>query len=338
MLSVVVPIYNEEKYIVQCIDSIISQDYPKDNLEILFVDGGSDDKTRGIVNEYSLKYPFIKLLDNPRKVAPSAMNIGIKASIGDVIIRLDAHANYEKNYFSVLVKQLKDLDADNVGVVCKTDVLNKNPKSLAIKEVLSNRFGVGNSIFRVGVDRVMEVDTVPFGCWKREAFDKYGFYDERLIRNQDFELNRRIIKRGGHIYIVPDSYCTYYARETFKSLWKQNYLNGVWGIRTILFTGYVDTLALRHYIPMIFVMSLIIPLLLGFIGWQLAFISAVSLFAYILVIGLVSLKLSIKKKLNCFYLLVAFFTLHVSNGLGMFTSLFTAKKYVDEVNKKMNKW
>lgn len=335
MLSVVVPIYNEEKYIAQCIESILSQDYPKDDLEILFVDGRSNDRTREIVNEYIEKYPFIRLLDNPGKIAPCAMNVGIKESKGDVIIRLDAHANYQNNYFYALEKALKDLNADNVGVVCKTDVLNKNARSLAIREVLSNKFGVGNSVFRTGVDKVMKVDTVPFGCWNRSAFDKYGMYDERLIRNQDFELNRRIIKGGGQIYIIPDSYCTYYARETFSALWKQNYLNGLWGIRTVLFTGYADTLALRHYIPMNFVLSLIVPLLLGLIWWPLALISAASLCAYLLAIGSVCVGLSIKKGLNLFYLITAFLTLHISNGVGMLESLFTAKKYVTEVNENM---
>ncbi len=237
MLSVICPIYNEEEYINQCIESILMQDYPKNDLEILFVDGMSKDKTRDIVKEYSEKYPFIHLLDNPKKIVPCAMNIGIKASRGDIIIRLDAHANYEKNYFSVLSHRLIELGAENVGVVCKTDVLNKTPKTFAIREVLSNKFGVGNSIFRTGVDKVMEVDTVPFGCWRRDVFDKYGLYDERLIRNQDFELNYRIRKGSGRIFIVPDSNCTYYARESFKKLWIQNYKNGLWGIRTVLFTG-----------------------------------------------------------------------------------------------------
>ena len=97
MLSVICPIYNEEKYIGQCVESILAQDYPKDDLEILFVDGMSTDDTRCIVVNYSNEYPFIKLFDNPKRIVPCAMNIGIKASKGDIIIRLDAHASYPKN-------------------------------------------------------------------------------------------------------------------------------------------------------------------------------------------------------------------------------------------------
>ena len=185
MLSVICPIYNEAKYIDVCVQSILLQDYPKQQLEVLFVDGMSKDGTRDIVNNYSKQYPFIRLLNNEKRIVPVAMNIGIKASIGDIVMRLDAHAQYPPNYFSVLVKELVRLRADNVGVACKTDVLNKTSKTLAIREVLSNRFGVGNSTFRLGVDKVIEVDTVPFGCWKKDVFNKYGFYDERLIRNQD---------------------------------------------------------------------------------------------------------------------------------------------------------
>ena len=231
MLSVICPIYNEVKYIDVCIQSILLQDYPKEHLEVLFVDGMSQDGTRDIVGNYSKQYPFIHLLDNEKRIVPMAMNIGIKASKGDVIMRLDAHAQYPPNYFSVLTKALRFLAADNVGAACRTDVLNKTPKTLAIREVLSNRFGVGNSTFRLGVDKVLEVDTVPFGCWKRDVFDKYGVYDERLIRNQDIELNKRIVRGGGRIYIVPDTYCVYLARETFKELAKNNFGNGKWNSR-----------------------------------------------------------------------------------------------------------
>ena len=101
MSSVVCPIYHEEKYIETCIKSIVLQDYPKDDLEILFVDGMSNDTTRSIVVEYSKIYPYIKLLDNPKRVVSSAMNIGIRAARGEIIMRLDAHASYCRDYFSV---------------------------------------------------------------------------------------------------------------------------------------------------------------------------------------------------------------------------------------------
>lgn len=316
MLSVICPIYNEEKYIVNCIESILLQDYPKNDLEIIFVDGMSKDRTREIVTEYTRKYPFIQLIDNPEKIVPYAMNYGIKASKGEVIIRLDAHATYEKNYFSALVRRLNDLGADNVGSVCKTDVLNKNPKTLAIREVLSNKFGVGNSVFRTGIDKVMEVDTVPFGCWRRDVFEKYGFYDLRLVRNQDIELNKRILRGGGKIFIIPDTYCTYLARETFKGLAKNNYGNGKWNILTVHYTKQVNSLSIRHFIPLAFVFSLILPVIASFFYLPFIALSVLSLVAYILLLGLISFKLTLSKRLNFFYLLESFLVLHLSYGWG----------------------
>ena len=316
MLSVICPIYNEERYIGKCIESIIKQDYPKDDMEVLFVDGMSTDKTREIVNEYSKKYSFIRLIDNPDKIVPLAMNKGIKAAKGEIIMRLDAHATYENNYFTVLVNALKELGADNVGAVCKTDVLNKTPKTLAIREVLSNKFGVGNSVFRTGVDKVMEVDTVPFGCWKREVFDKYGLYDVRLVRNQDIELNKRILRGGGKICIVPNTYCTYLARETYKGIAKNNYGNGKWNILTVFYTKQFSALSIRHFIPLLFVLSLVVPAILSLIYTPLLFISLLSLFAYVCLLGLISLKLCVNKKLNFIYLLISFLVLHLSYGWG----------------------
>lgn len=321
MISIICPIYNEEKYIAKCIESIMQQDFPKGKLEVLFVDGMSKDRTREIINSYLPKCPYIRVLDNPMKIVPYAMNKGILEAKGEVIIRIDAHTIYEKNYFSTLVKRLYDLGADNVGAVCKTDVLNKNSKTLAIREVLSNRFGVGNSIFRTGIDRVMEVDTVPFGCWRREVFDKYGLYDVRLVRNQDIELNKRILRGGGKIFIVPDTYCTYLARETFSGLAKNNFGNGKWNILTVYFTKQFDSLSLRHFIPLFFVLSLVIPTLLSTIFLPLILFSLLSLLAYILLLGSVSLKLSITKRLNFFYLLISFIVLHVSYGWGSFMGL-----------------
>ena len=321
MLSVICPIYNEEKYIAKCIDSILAQDYSKDELEIIFVDGMSKDRTREIVNEYTKQYPFIRLIDNPEKIVPPAMNKGIKAAKGEIIMRLDAHATYEKNYFTVLVNALKELGADNVGAVCKTDVLNKTPKTLAIREVLSNKFGVGNSVFRTGVDKVMEVDTVPFGCWKREVFDKYGLYDVRLVRNQDIELNKRILRGGGKICIVPNTYCTYLARETYQGLSRNNFGNGKWNILTVFYTKQFNSLSIRHFIPLLFVLSLIVPTILSLVYTPFLIISLLSLLAYVSLLGMISLKLSINKKLNFIYLLTSFLVLHLSYGWGSLMGL-----------------
>ncbi len=321
MLSVIVPIYNEEKYIEHCIQSILEQDYPKDALEVLFVDGMSNDNTRSIISSYSEMYPFIFLLDNPNRIVPYAMNIGIKAAKGDIIMRLDAHSFYQKDYFSVLTKRLSELGADNVGVVCKTDVLNKTPKTLAIREVLGNKFGVGNSTFRIGVNEVKEVDTVPFGCWRRDVFEKYGLYDVRIVRNQDIELNKRIINGGGKIFIVPDTYCTYLARETYRGLSKNNYANGKWNILTVYYTNQLKSLSLRHFIPFLFLLSLIIPLLLSLIYLPFIILSILSLLLYLLALGMISIKLSLSKKLNFFYLLASFITLHLSYGYGSLVGL-----------------
>lgn len=321
MLTVIVPIYNEEKYISHCIESIVAQDYPKDDLEVLLVDGMSTDRTREIVKQYTGQYSFIRLLDNVKRYVSFAMNIGIKAAKGDIVLRLDAHSFYPSDYFSVLTRRLEELGADNVGVMCKTDVLDKSPRSLAIREVLCNKFGVGNSTFRTGVSEVTEVDTVPFGCFRRDVFDKYGMYDERLVRNQDIELNKRIINGGGKIYIVPDTYCTYLARDTYYSLGKNNYANGRWNILTVYYTHNMRSLSLRHFIPLLFVLGLIVPTLVGIFWHPALWLTAFVLAVYLLAIGAVSAKLAVKKKLNFFHLVQSFLTLHFCYGLGSLQSL-----------------
>lgn len=321
-LSVICPIYNEEKYIVTFLDSVLQQDFCRDDMEVLLVDGMSCDKTRLIISQYIDKYPFLRLLDNPERTAPCAMNVGIKEAKGDIIIRLDAHALYPYNYFTTLVSKLYELNADNIGCVLNTDVLNKTPKTLAIREVLSNKFGVGNSSFRTGVTSACEVDTVPFGCWRREVFQKYGFYDKRLVRNQDIELNKRIKRGGGHIFIIPDISCTYLARETFKALAKNNYGNGKWNILTVYYTKYFSSLSVRHFIPLAFVLSLLLPIVLMPLNLWFGVLSLMSLGAYLMTLGGVSFTIWKTKRLNVFYLLMSFLTLHLSYGWGSLMGIF----------------
>lgn len=255
MLSVICPIYNEESRIEECILSILAQDYPKEDLEVLFVDGQSSDRTREIIANYMLNYSFIKLLDNPKRIAPAALNIGIRASSGDIIMRLDAHAKYPENYFSLLVNRLKGSGADNVGGVCRTLPARDTSVCRAIAHAMSSPFGMGNSYFRIGSDHEMWVDTVPFGCFKREIFDKIGLFDEELVRNQDDEFNGRIIKNGGRILLLPQVVVDYFARDSLTKTAKMFFQYGLF--KPLVNYKLQKPTTLRQFIPPLFFAGLI---------------------------------------------------------------------------------
>ncbi len=315
-ISVICPVFNEAGYIDSLVGSILQQDYDREKMEVFLIDGMSTDDTRSKLERYSGQYPFLKVLDNPQKIVPCAMNIGIRESNGDYIIRLDAHSQYPHNYFSKLIEYAEKLNSDNVGGVCITAVKNRNRKTLAIMEVLSNKFGVGDSLFRIGAEGIRKVDTVVFGCFKRNVFDRFGYYDERLVRNQDIELNKRIKRGGGTLYQVSEIRCTYFARETFSGLIKNNYQNGLWNILTIYLTKTTDSLSLRHFIPLLFILSLLVPPVLAIIYFPLILISVISLLLYSILNLSNSLSLSWKRNINAFCLMLSFFFLHFSYGLG----------------------
>ncbi|SFV66019.1 Glycosyltransferase [hydrothermal vent metagenome] len=331
-ISIIIPVYNEENYIAACLDSMLESDYSNDKMEIFVVDGGSEDRTIEIIQEYQTRHPFLKLLHNAKKIVPVAMNIAIKEATGEYIIRLDAHASYPKDYFSKLIEYHKKLDAQNVGAVIRTEVKNKTKKSLSIKEVLSHKLGVGNSNFRTGIESVQEVDTVPFGCYKKEVFEKYGFYDERLIRNQDIELNKRIINAGGKIYLIPEVECTYFARENFKDLAKNNFANGKWNILTAYYTKTLNSLSVRHFVPLLFVLSLIISALLALCSPYFGIFGLVSMVSYLTLVIIISLKL--RDNSNSFvYLVLSFLTLHLSYGVGSLVGIFKVIKIIFQRGK-----
>ena len=327
-ISIIIPCLNEEKYIAICLDSLLESDYDKSKMEVLVVDGMSSDKTREIVRDYAEKYSYIQLLDNPDKIVPKAMNLAIAEASGEYIVRLDAHSKFPKDYFSKLIYYSQKLNADNVGATVLTDVKNKNKKSNSIKSVLSHRFGVGNSDFRTGIDKIKEVDTVPFGCYPTNVFEKYGHYNERLIRNQDIELNKRIIKGGGRIYLIPDIQCTYFARENFIALAKNNYANGFWNILTAYYTKTLNSLSLRHFIPLFFVLSLVVPMGISLVFPKILWIAVFSLVSYLSLVIIISIRLKNRSNSRR-YLIMSFLTLHLSYGVGSVMGIFSVmNKYI----------
>jgi len=317
-ISIIIPTLNEERYITSCLDSIFAS--PLNSYEIIVVDGGSEDKTLSIVREYQSKYLNLKLLHNPKKFTPISMNIGIKESNGEFIFIISAHAEYQDNYFSLLVEKIQQLGANCVGGVLETEVKNKNRKSNSIKKILTHRFGVGNAEFRIGSEEIKEVDTVAFGCYTRDTFEKFGLYNEKLIRNQDIELNKRIINGGGSIYLIPFVKAIYYARDNFNDLAKNNYENGKWNILTAYYTKSFNSLSTRHFIPLLFILSVILPIVLIPLSKYLIYIAFGSFISYVSLILIVSI--SIQDKENSFiYSIFSFFVLHISYGFGSLRGL-----------------
>ena len=327
-VSIIIPCRNEEKFIGKCLDSVIDNDYSKDKLEVLVMDGMSEDKTRKIIQQYIEKYPFIKILDNPKKITPCALNIGIKNAKGEIIIRMDAHSIYKKDYISKCVKYLQKYNVDNVGGIIRTLSSKNTIIAKAIAIILSNKFGAGNSRFRVGVDKPKLVDTVFCGCYRKEIFDKIGYFNENLIRGQDMEFILRLKKAGGKIFLVPYIITYYYPKSNLKDFFIHNFKSGIWVIYSIKFTKRL--LRLRHYIPIIFVLSLIILGLLSFFSLLFFSLFLFEIGLYFLINIYFSVKIALKQRdLRYFFILpFVFASRHIGYGLGSifgFIKLFFKK-------------
>lgn len=317
-VTLLIPCLNEARFLPGVLDNILSQDYPHTDMEVFILDGGSTDGSVDIIRRFSAQYPWIQHLPNPDRYVPHAMNLGIRQATGDIIIRMDAHAAYPPFYVSRLVRWSVETGAENVGGTWITRPRSETPRARAIAAVLSHPLGVGNARFRLGISEPTEVDTVPFGCYPRRVFDQYGFYDTRLIRNQDIELNSRIRRLGGRILLVPDVHCTYFARDTFQSLWKNNYANGRWVWRTARYSGRLSSLSIRHFIPMGFALYLILWVLcLVFQFFPL--LASIPGLIYFQLITLVSFQVALvreKDKRLIPEVWTSFSLLHLSYGLG----------------------
>lgn len=300
LVSVIIPCRDEEKFIEKCLNSIIVQDFPKEKLEILVVEGRSEDKTREIIEKYARQYSFIKILDNPQKITSSALNIGIKQARGEIIIRMDAHAIYPREYISKCLKYLDEYKADNVGGLWITVPGDNNFIWKAIALSLSHPFGAGNAYYRTAGAREPEwVDTVPFGCYRKEIFKKIGFFNENLKRSQDMEFNLRLKRAGGKILLVPDIVSYYYPKSNLRDFFLHNFEDGIWAIYPLKFVKI--PLRLRHYLPLIFI--LLLPL---------------SIWPYILISLYFSAKIAFRERdVRYFFVMpVAFATRHFGYGIG----------------------
>ncbi len=243
-VTIAMPCLNEERFIEACLDAVRAQDYPADRLEILVADGGSTDRTRSILEREAARDPRIRLLDNPEKLQAPGMNKMIRAARGDVIVRMDVHSDYARDYVRQCIAVLERTGADNVGGAARPKAQTFFQRALCA--ALESPLGIGGSKYRQ-LDFEGFVESIFPGAFRREVFERIGLYDPRAITNEDAELNQRLIDSGGKIFLSKDIVVHYYPRESFKALAKQYFKYGHGRARTLLKHG--RFLSVRPAVP-----------------------------------------------------------------------------------------
>lgn len=331
-VSVIIPVLNEELYIKKLIQSLLNQDYDFSLIEVIFVDGDSKDNTVEIINnELERKSIDYKIITNKERITPKSVNMGIKSAKNDIIIRIDAHSEYPKNYISKCVYYLNNTDADNVG--CLFDTKSEGIIGNSIAEVLTSKFGVGNSKFRTNAQSGY-VDSVPYGTFRRSLFEKIGYFNEELIRSEDNEINYRIIKNGGKVYLFNDISIIYHPRNTIRKLLKMAYDNGKWSIYTSYFIP--GSMKLRHLIPFLFVLSLLIGLIICLLNikvLKIMFLCEIGLYLLLdLIFSFKNIKSGILHCVLCFIIYPLF---HIAYGIGSIAGIGkTIKKKVKKSGER----
>lgn len=322
LVTIVVPCFNEEKFIGNLLENILRQDYPRDRMEIFVIDGMSTDRTREIVTGYAAAFPMIRLLDNEKRYVPFALNLGIKNAKGDIFLRMDAHAGYPPDYVSSLIGSLEEFHADNAGGVWITRPAGTSVKAKAIAADASSPFGVGNALYRIGVREARKADTVPFGCYPMQVFDRIGMFDEELLRNQDDEFNARLIRNGGSIWLIPSVKIDYFPRNSVGATMKMFYQYGLFKPLVNRKIGMPATL--RQLAPPLLVLLLaaIVPAFFIVPAAGYALLGAAAI--YLLTDLFFTVQACVKNRSAALagYLPWLYFLIHVAYGIGYITGIF----------------
>jgi cellulose synthase/poly-beta-1,6-N-acetylglucosamine synthase-like glycosyltransferase len=314
-VSVIVPIRNEERYIERCLYTLARQDYPRERFEVIVVDGRSDDATRPIVNRFAAETMMdVTLLDNPRRRTAAGLNIGLEAARGDVIVRVDGHAAVAPDFLRRSVAGLLDTGADCVGGVIESEGDTYLGRAIAL--AMSSRFGVGGASFRVGGRG--PADTVAFGAYRRDVFDRIGRFTEEIEKGEDDEFNYRLRDAGGSILLVPGIRARYTVRGGLRGLWRQYF--GYGRAKPEVLRRHPAQMRLRQLAPAALVLAGGVATARAISGSP----TSLRILAVVYTCGATtaSLALASQRRWRYFPVLpIAFACLHLSYGLGFIAGL-----------------
>jgi succinoglycan biosynthesis protein ExoA len=249
-VSIIVACRNEISHIRGFLDSLLSQDMSDIAWEAITADGMSDDGTREVLEEYSARHPQLHVIANPGRIASAGLNAAIRAARGSIIMRMDAHTCYASNYCRLCVQTLESTGADNVGGPARTRTVGVRARAVAA--AYHSPFATGGARFR-DVDYEGWVNTLPYGCWRKTMLERIGLFDETLVREQDNELNLRLLRAGGKIWQNPAIISWYSPRSTLSNLFRQFFQYGFWQVAVIRKHRRPDSW--RKLVPVVFVLG-----------------------------------------------------------------------------------
>ena len=312
-ISIVIPCRNEAPYIDNCLSNILaSEGIELWDHQIFVVDGMSDDGTREIVRDWTAKNGRIHLVDNPQQLTPYAFNLGIKAG-GEVDFFQIVGARHflSPNYLATCVRRLQEsAEVDCVGGRIVNEFANETGRIIAT--AMGTSFGMGLGNFRT-LHQSGYTDTVTSPMYRYDVLRRIGWFDERLVRNQDDDFNFRVTQAGGKIYYEHSISLRYVVRGDYRQLWRQFYQYGYW--KVFVNRKHQTVTTFRQLVPPAFVLYLMLWMLSGF-NFAIFQVGSLPLLVYVFLLVMVSNKNALSEKVSFFGLMKTFPLLHVSYGLG----------------------
>jgi cellulose synthase/poly-beta-1,6-N-acetylglucosamine synthase-like glycosyltransferase len=326
-VSVIVPCYNEQSTIRFLLEALHGQTFPSAEMEVLISDGMSTDGTRDVIAAFQSDFPDldVRVVDNTRRSIPSGLNRAIEASRGELLIRLDAHSKPHPDYIANCVKAHAEGLGDNVGGVWEIQPGAPTWIARSIAVAASHPLGVGDALYR-HTTRAAEVDTVPFGSFRRALVDRIGLFDESLLTNEDYEFNARLRGAGGRIWLDPSIRSVYFARSTLLELARQYLRYGYWKWRML--RRYPKTLRWRQALPPLFVLSLAMLAMVSLFFPRAGYALAGELAIYYSTLTLAGLHAAIRRREPHLIigLPLAISVMHIAWGSGFLWSILVSGK------------
>lgn len=325
-ISVIIPCFNEEKHICKCLDSILSADPYYDSIEILIIDGCSEDKTLQQIEPYIKKYSYIRTIHNPNRTLASGWNLGVAESKGTIIFAMNAHAEIRRTYFHALITGMNKHEADCIGPLILTQPQEKTFFGELVATAISHPFGVGNSKFRTGCKIPMRVDSVHMAAYRKDVFTRFGGFNEQLIRSQDLEFNLRLAQRGGNVYLLPEILTDYYTRVDPRRFIQDTFRNGYWATKPYAYGCWVARF--RHLVPMFLVLGLLVTGLASFVVQAFTHLFLMLFLSYLAGLFCVALSIAVTKKKAEYFpgMFCIFVAIHIPYGCGSILGFLSSLK------------